>query len=163
MNLNVRGRDNQSRNLSCSQFSLSYGPSKILQPLSGGCGTRPSIRSWDEGLVYEKREYGPNLPRSKPDQDKRLVRKLSKHCFFCCKIWIPRCGQLNLSHKMNKCCNIIWLPQTFINVASILSQIYTFNFSHSQLSHFYTLHTFTLLPLYTFTLVHFVLIIIRCN
>ena len=43
VNLNVRGRDNQSRNLSCSQFSLSYGPSKILQPLSGGCGTRPSI------------------------------------------------------------------------------------------------------------------------
>ena len=32
-----------------------------------------------------KTEYGPNLPKSKPDQDKRLVRKLSKHCFFVAK------------------------------------------------------------------------------
>ena len=43
VNLSVRGRANQSRNLSCSQFWLSWGPSKILQPLSGGCGSRLSI------------------------------------------------------------------------------------------------------------------------
>ena len=63
VNLNVRGRDNQSRNLSCSQISLSYGPSKILQPLSGGCGTRPSIRSWDEGLVYMNPILGKSISR----------------------------------------------------------------------------------------------------
>ena len=45
VNFSVRGRAKPSRNLSCSQFSLSYGPSKILQPLSGGCGTRLRIRN----------------------------------------------------------------------------------------------------------------------
>ena len=52
VNLNVRGRDNQSRNLSCSQFSLSYGPSKILHPLSGGCGSRLSICQDQEKNKY---------------------------------------------------------------------------------------------------------------
>ena len=52
VNLNVRGRANQSRNLSCSQFSLSYGPSKILQPLSGGCGTRLRIRNKSKKTIW---------------------------------------------------------------------------------------------------------------
>ena len=43
VNLSVRGRAKPSRNLSCSQFSLRWGPSKILHPLSGGCGSRLSI------------------------------------------------------------------------------------------------------------------------
>ena len=43
VNFSVRGRAKPSRNLSCSQFSLRWGPSKILLPLSGGCGSRLSI------------------------------------------------------------------------------------------------------------------------
>ena len=44
---NVGGRANLSRKVSCDQFPMSWGPSKILQPLTGGCGTRLSIRRQD--------------------------------------------------------------------------------------------------------------------
>ena len=44
---NVCGRANLSRTVSCDQFPMSWGPSKILQPLTGGCGTRLSIRQQD--------------------------------------------------------------------------------------------------------------------
>ena len=64
VNFSVRGRAKPSRNLSCSQFSLRWGPSKILHPLSGGCGSRLSIcqaqvnaskrqnKYWDGNAVY---------------------------------------------------------------------------------------------------------------
>ena len=39
----VHGRANPSKNVSCNQFSLSWGPSKILHPLSGGRHSRLSI------------------------------------------------------------------------------------------------------------------------
>ena len=37
------GRANPSKKVSCNQFSLSWGPSKIPQPLSGGRHSRLSI------------------------------------------------------------------------------------------------------------------------
>ena len=75
VNFSVRGRAKPSRNLSCSQFSLRWGPSKILLPLSGGCGSRLSIcqaqvnaskrqnKYWDGNAVY---------PPAQPSQTMRL-------------------------------------------------------------------------------------------
>ena len=39
------GRANPSKKVSCNQFSLSWGPSKIPQPLSGGRHTRLRVRN----------------------------------------------------------------------------------------------------------------------
>ena len=41
----IYGRANPSKNVSCNQFSLSWGPSKIPHPLSGGHRTRLRIRT----------------------------------------------------------------------------------------------------------------------
>ena len=57
VNFSVRGRAKPSRNLSCSQFSLRWGPSKILLPLSGGCGSRLSICQAQANASKKQNKY----------------------------------------------------------------------------------------------------------
>ena len=77
-------RANPSKNVSCNQFSLSWGSSKILQPLSGGRHSRLSIcQTQPKKLQILRRQCCLGLPYDadilivfwqSPDKDIILLR-----------------------------------------------------------------------------------------